>query len=189
MLEIVFGENSAAAPVRALQDVLKDMDISGTLYLGYPVLSTADAKVFVDALLISRTHGLVAFDLSSHLDASPDAPRLEKLAEHQNQIYASIYNKLNMHRDLRKERTLAVTVNVVTWPPPLDQLVQREDVVACSPDMLPEVFRNFDALEDEFLRPLNAAIQRVSTLRPPRRRENVKKANSRGAILKKALSD
>ena len=185
MLDIVFGENSADVTVQSLQTVLKKMDIFGTLYLGYPVLSTADAKVIVDALLVSGSHGLVAFDLPSHLDAQPDAQQLENLAERQNQIYASIYNKLNKHRDLRKGRTLAVTVNVVTCHPMLKEVVEHEEVVACPPDALPDIMRKFEGLGDDLLRPLNAAIQRVSTLRPPRRRENVKKEDSRGAILKK----
>lgn len=185
MLDIVFGENSATVAARRLQAALKRMDISGTLYMGYPVLSTADSKVFVDALLVSRSHGLVAFDLSSHLDARPDAEQLQALTERQNQIYASIYNKLNTHRDLRKGRSLAVTVNVVTCHEALEEVVREDDLVACPSGSLPEVMQDFDALDEGILRPLNAAIQRVATLRPLKRRENVVKEDLRGAILKR----
>lgn len=185
MLDIVFGENSTTVTAQSLQAALKDMDISGTLYLGYPVLSTADAKIFVDALLVSKSHGLIAFDLSSHLGARPNEQQLADIAEHQDQIYASIYNKLNMHRGLRKGRDLAVKVNVVTCHPKLAHAIERDDLIACPPAELPEVMGKLEGLKEELLRPLNAAIQRVSTLRPPKRRENVKKANSRGAILKK----
>jgi superfamily I DNA and RNA helicase len=117
VLDIVFGENSATVAARALQTTLKTMDISGTLYLGYPVLTTADAKVFVDGLLVSSSHGLVAFDLSSNFDARPNHAQLDAVAERQNQIYASIYNKLNTHRDLRRGRSLAVTINVISCHP------------------------------------------------------------------------
>jgi hypothetical protein len=64
VLDIVFGENSTTISAKSLQAALKSMQIDGTLYLGYPVLSTADSKVFVDALLVSSSHGLIAFDLS-----------------------------------------------------------------------------------------------------------------------------
>ncbi|MFE5589186.1 hypothetical protein [Streptomyces sp. NPDC056549] len=33
----------------------------GTVYLGYPVLATAEETVEVDALMVSQAHGLVAF--------------------------------------------------------------------------------------------------------------------------------
>lgn len=161
------------------------MGITGTLYLGYPVLSTADAKVFVDALLVSRSHGLVAFDLSSRLEPHPSREQIEELAERQNQIHASLYNKLNTHRDLRHGRSLALAVNVITYHPSLERAIHEGDVVACPSTELAGVMGEFEGLDDTLLRPLNAAIQRVSTLRPPKRRDNVERADSRGAILKK----
>ena len=184
MLDVVFGENSGGVEVTRLRTVLQQMDISGTLYLGYPVLSTADAKVFVDALLVSGSHGLVAFDVSSHLSVRLSADKIAELSERQGQIHASLYNKLNMHRNLRKGRSLAVVINVITCHQAIEQVERRGEVIACAPDALPSIMREFDSVEETYLRPLHAAIQRVSTLRPPRRRENVKKENSRGAILK-----
>jgi superfamily I DNA and RNA helicase len=58
-------------------DVRAELQI--TLNLHYPVLATADAKVFVDGLLVSKSHGLVAFDLSSQLDARPTDEQLKVL--------------------------------------------------------------------------------------------------------------
>ena len=185
VLDIIFGENSATVAARALQAVLKEMEIHGTLYLGYPVLSTADAKVFVDALLVSKSHGLIAFDLSSHLDTRPDKRQLDELADKQDQIYASVFNKLNTHRGLRSGRNLAFKVNVVTCHPTLDRNIEKEDILACRPEALPDIMDKFAELEDSLIRPLNAAIQRVSTLRPPKKRANVTKTDSYGAILKK----
>src|SRR5262249_3425144 len=149
------------------------------------VLSTADAKVFVDALLVSQSHGLIAFDLSSHLDPHPSEEQIAGVTERQDQIYASIYNKLNTHKDLRKGRALGVTINVLTCHPALEGIIQRDDVLICAPEKLSEVIKDFEPVEEVVLRPLNAAVQRVSTLRPLKRRENVTKENSRGAILKR----
>ena len=185
MLDIIFGENSDTVAARSLRNALKEMEISGTLYLGYPVLSTADAKVFIDGLLLSEAHGLIAFDLSPYLDSRPSPEQLAELAERQNQIYASIYNKLNTHRDLRKGRNLGVEINVISCSPALEQVIQEDDALASTPEALPEIIRGFPSLPSNLLRPLNAAIQRVSTLRPPKRRDNVTRPNSRGAILKK----
>lgn len=184
-MDTVFGDSQGSVAVESLQTVLNGMDISGTLYLGYPVLATADARVFVDALLVSESHGLVAFDLSSHLGARPDDRQLEEVAERQEEIHASIYNKLNKHRNLRRNRSLAFPVRVVTCHPALDDVIEDNDVVACRPDALPRIMRTFESVGDDLLRPLNAAIQRVSTLRPPKQRRNVEKDDSRGAKLKK----
>jgi hypothetical protein len=83
-LDIVFGENSETVAAQSLRNALREMGISGTLYPGYPVLSTADAKVFIDGLLLSNAHGLIAFDLSSPLGSRPSPEHLAELAERQN---------------------------------------------------------------------------------------------------------
>ena len=183
-MDIVFGENSSELEVDLLREALQDMDISGTLYLGYPVLSTADAKVFVDALLVSASHGLVAFDLSFQPNMRIGNDEITKLEERQDQIYAVLYNKLNVYKDLRKGRSVAVQINVVSCHPALAAIGRREDVIACAPTEISNVMESFNRLPEELIRPLNAAIQRVSTLRPPNRREGVRQAKSRGAVLK-----
>ncbi|WP_186817531.1 hypothetical protein, partial [Nocardia neocaledoniensis] len=60
-LEVVRGASRNRSAARSLADTLTDAVSDGTVYLGYPVLATADEKVEVDALLVSRQHGLVAF--------------------------------------------------------------------------------------------------------------------------------
>jgi superfamily I DNA and RNA helicase len=131
LLDIVFGEDAGTIPAQSLQAELQSLHVSGTLYLGYPVLSTADGKVFVDALLVSETHGLVAFDLSSKIQgARPTDGEKAEIADRQNLIHASIYNKLNTHASLRQGRSLAVEIGVVTYHPGLAELVKEGDLVA-----------------------------------------------------------
>lgn len=186
MLDIVFGENAGTIPARSLQAELQKLTISGTLYLGYPVLSTADSKVFVDALLVSEGHGLVAFDLSSKIEGvRPTDDEKAEIAERQNQIYAAIYNKLNTHANLRRGRQLAVEVGVVTYHTGLAELVEEGEIIATPPARLSKVIARFGAVQPDILRTLNAAVQRVSTLRPPNKRERVIRSDSRGAVLKR----
>jgi superfamily I DNA and RNA helicase len=185
VLDTVFGENSNSVTARSLLGVLKNLDVTGTLYLGYPVLSTADGKVLIDGLLLSEAYGLVAFDLSTRLDAHPTTAQLDELSERQNQIYASIYNKLNTHSNLRKGRNLGLHINVISCCPALDHIIRERDVIAAPPTEVPGIIQTFESLDENILRPLNAAIQRVSTLRPSKRRENVTRPDSRGATIKK----
>jgi superfamily I DNA and RNA helicase len=186
MLDIIFGENSATPAAKALQESLKRMDVSGTLYLGYPVLATADTKVFVDALLVSRDHGIIAFDLSSNTGRgrlSDDQRNV--IRERQDQIYASIYNKLNAYRELRKGRRLGVGINVITCHPSVDEVIQEDGLVVAPPGILEQLVREYEKVPNDLFRVANAAMQRVSTLRPPKKRDDVEKEDSRGAIIKR----
>ena len=185
MLEVIYGENSGSVAAAELQRVLRQMELGGTLYLGYPVLATADEKVFVDALLVTSAHGLIAFDFSSAVPPHPDEEELGVLADRQGQMYASLYNKLNTYKELRKGRSLALEIHVLTVNPNLEEVIVGPDVVACAPGDLPDVIPKFRGIDEALLRPLNAAVQRVSTLRPAKKREGVKKPDSRGAILKR----
>ena len=186
MLDIIFGENSGSPAARALQEALKEFSVSGTLYLGYPVLTTADAKVFIDALLVSRGHGIIAFDLSSDVSRGRfSEAQKEEIRERQDQIYASIYNKLNSYRELRKGRRLAIDVNVITCQPTMPVTIKEEGLVIAPPAGLEELISEYGDVSEDLFRVANAAVQRVSTLRPPKKREDVVKENSRGAILKR----
>jgi hypothetical protein len=41
-----------------------------TLYIGYPILSTADQSISLDAILTCVEHGIVVFDLGTYLPDS-----------------------------------------------------------------------------------------------------------------------
>ena len=186
MLDIVFGENSGTVPAQSLQDELKHICEAGTLYLGYPVLSTADATVFIDALLLSSKYGCVAFDLTSQITGtSPSTTEITAITEKQDQIHAALFNKLNTHKELRKGRSLAIEVHVISYHMGISSSFFGQDVIIAPPKDLANVLSPFGGIPEPLLRPLNAAVQRVTTLRPQKKRENVRDTNSRGAILKR----
>ena len=60
MLEVVYGQTARQVVAGQLRDVLSEMQLDGTLNIGYPVLASADETVTVDALLVCREHGLEA---------------------------------------------------------------------------------------------------------------------------------
>ena len=72
-LQVIRGESRNRTVGERLADQLKSARVSGDLYLGYPVLSTADERVQVDALLASADHGVVAFQLADAVLWSDDA--------------------------------------------------------------------------------------------------------------------
>ena len=105
-VEVVRGASRNRAAARALADTLSDVVDEGTIYLGYPVLATADEKVEVDALLVSRRHGLVAFLISDGVPAS-EADQDEAIVE-QDRLFAVLESYLGRHEGLRDRRRLAV---------------------------------------------------------------------------------
>jgi len=95
-----------------LADRLKGQVSEGTVYLGYPVLATADVRVVVDALLVSRAHGLVAFLLAGSLPQNDDD--WAGYIDAQDRLYAVLESDLRKHDGLRAGRRLALTIQTVT---------------------------------------------------------------------------
>ena len=63
-IEVVRGTNQKPASSDALVRVLAPQtDLSGQLFIGYPVIATAGGRHFIDALLVSPDKGIVVFDL------------------------------------------------------------------------------------------------------------------------------
>lgn len=45
-----------------LVDILQKVEWTGSLYLGYPLLASADDTTLIDALLTCEEHGVIVFD-------------------------------------------------------------------------------------------------------------------------------
>jgi len=180
-LDVVWGRISNRIAVDALFLVLKDMGIDGTLYLGYPVLPQADSTTTVEALLISKRPGLVAFNFP-HYPANIDNLKFD-----QDSLAYAVEGNLAKHENLRNGRRVGVTVNTVSFfATPNDMTKHTSDRFhfAC-PDNLNSCLQKCEEVPDDFFRALCAAIQRVTNIKPLKKRNNVQKAESRGAILKK----
>ena len=178
MLDIVTGQRRNVIASRKLAEALGRGNLSGTLYIGYPILSSVDGTKVVEGLLTSEEHGLVIFDL---LDTdNPDAASVE---ERQNDLYAAVFQKLMSFKPLRAGRALKVSVNVLTLSPAGDCIQINEGERGVAQPIL-EALRALPRIAAEDLRLVNAAIQRVGTIKPFNKRQNVTKPDSRGAIMR-----
>src|SRR5258708_33953063 len=101
MLEIVIGRNKKNMIAQdALLQALKNADIHGTLYIGYPIIATADHMVTIDALMTTRETGVVAIDF-----LSPDSEiSLEEIRQSQDDTYNAGYRKLLDFKPVRGKR-------------------------------------------------------------------------------------
>jgi superfamily I DNA and RNA helicase len=180
MLELVIGSKDKLA-VNKLISELEDISLDGTLYVGYPILETMDDPIFTDAMLISKQYGLVIFDLEEN---DPNSANFwDILEERQDDLHSAVTQKLLSYKPLRKRRDLAVDIIVITYLPYDVSLPPDKGVLVAGPGRLQNVLSD-SPIEDEYIKPLNAAIQRVTNLKPRKKRSSVKRSDSRGAILK-----
>ena len=63
-VETVRGASRKPASSKVLVDLISGQtDLSGCLFIGYPIIRTADGRHTIDALFLSAEKGIVVFDL------------------------------------------------------------------------------------------------------------------------------
>jgi superfamily I DNA and RNA helicase len=183
MLDIAFGEANGTQEAAELVRILRNANPTGTLYIGYPLLSALDGRLQIDALLTCEEFGVVAFDLSGQGDQS-DGEWAESLEKLHNDMFIGLETKLKEHRELRSGRRLAFDIRTMTLAPRRpDTLVPDEVTVATPVDLLTTLMAG-KRLDRTLLQHVNAAIQTTSTMKPRKKRTNVARAESRGAVMK-----
>jgi superfamily I DNA and RNA helicase len=181
----VYGESRNRPAAQALAEALKSAVDSGTVYLGYPVLATADERVDVDALLVSQAHGLVAFLIAETIPSN-QVEREAAIAE-QDRLFGVLESYLSRHEGLRERRKLAVQPNTATLfasPPPRELSDEAEDGFYGQLDDLPGWLAGLHPISADLETRVSAALQRVTTIKPAKKRAAVSKPSSRGGILK-----
>lgn len=182
-LEVVYGESRDRNTASNLAETLRTRVTSGTMYLGYPVLTSADDRVEVDALLVSRDHGLVAFLLASALPTTE--ADWKEYADAQDRLYAVLESDLSKHDGLRDGRHLAITVQTVTvFPHSVEAPPFRTESVFLDLEQVANWVEQLPAISEKAERNLQAALQRVTTIKPAKKRSSVRQDASRGAKLK-----
>ena len=183
-LHVVHGESRNRTAAEGLAAHLRTVVDDGTLYLGYPVLTTSDQRVEVDALLVSQAHGLVAFLLADGLPSSLEA--WHEITSQQDTLFAVLEGNLRRHESLRAGRQLAVNLNTATVFafPVADGPEPADGSFYGSMAEVAEWIGGLSGIGRSLEHNLNAALQRVTTIKPPKKRSSVVSATSRGAVLK-----
>lgn len=180
-LDIVYGDSRNRSATDSLAQSLSEALDQGTLYLGYPVLASADEQVEIDGLLVTRDHGLVAFLLAGMPQSSDDWP---DLIEAQDRLFGVLESNLGRHEGLRVRRKLAVNVETVTVFPSSIVAPEGAEGHYARIDEVAGIVESLPGVSDEVERALHAALQRVTTIKPAKKRSDVKSATSRGAKMK-----
>lgn len=186
-LDVVFGEYRDVEAVNNFVTGVREGGLTGTLYIGYPVLAIDNEKIEFDALLVSRNRGVIIFDLYSYTGVANLNQEISKeIIEKQEQLYAALYNRLNSFSELRSHRKLIVDLFTVAIHPVADCYASENENIVVGLDKLSKLREvdEIDQLSDEKIQHLNAVIQRISNLKPRKKRDNVISPNSMGAIIK-----
>ncbi len=181
MLNLVIGHKRNLLAANSLIEKLRPVDINGTLYIGYPILADVDDTVFVDALLTTLEHGVVVIDFDDRVQVSAED---EYLRQQQDDLYRILEIKLKRYKNLVKERRLPFEINIITLVPRMTGYEKTDGMLLTGPDSLVDVIRSFPSVSPDLLENINAAIERVTTIKPIHKRSSVKKPDSRGARMK-----
>jgi len=183
-LDVIFGEYRDTNAVETFVKACRNASLTGTLYIGYPVLAIDDDKIEYDAILVSRNRGVVIFDLYSTTGGVLAAD--DKVVERMEKLYAALYNRLNSFSELRSGRQLAVSIQTATITPLASNFENVGDNLTVGLDRLAEVpqIPAPSRLDDTQIEHLNAAIQRISNLKPKKKREGVTNPDSMGSKIK-----
>lgn len=152
-------------------------DLEGILYIGYPIIGTSEGAYPIDAIWLSKEKGVVIFCLI-------EGKKIENYTDVQDDSCNKVEARLRIHKELMLKRTLAVSVNVITFAPAVVNSNPVEGYPLCNSDDLGDAI---DAIEDwetpEYFDKLVSVIQSVSTIRKNRKKREIKNSESRGAKL------
>ncbi|MDZ5700140.1 DEAD/DEAH box helicase [Chelativorans sp. M5D2P16] len=181
MIEVVYGEESLTETQKTLVSEMKKLTLNGTLFIGYPILTSSNGSVQIDALLTSLDKGIVAFDLSNlHLNYDSGIP--EKVFDAQDRIFSAITSKLTEDRRLVSRRRLKININIVTISEDFDG--KEEEVIVSTTKNITNALSEFQKIDISEYEILNSVIERTTTLRPRKNRSDISKPNSKGSQIK-----
>lgn len=180
-ITVVRGTNKKPAASRALTELLAHRgDLSGELFIGYPIIRTADGGYPIDALLISSETGIVAFDLI-------EGKSLDDYPTRQDDSANKLEAYLKSHAELVDRRTLRIPIHTISYAPGLSTSDIADGYPLANDATLVDRLRRFrwENRSPVVYSSALSVIQSTSTIRKNRTRREVEREGSRGARLKR----
>jgi superfamily I DNA and RNA helicase len=180
---ITRGTNDKPVASRALARFFSESaGFPGDLLIGFPIISTAEGRHPIDALLVSPVKGIIVFDLVEGGDSGDFQSRQDDSA---NKLEA----RLKTHRDLLRRRDLLIPIHTITFAPGIHEAERLTDdgYPVANLRSLEKTLQQLEWPENSDLlyQMALSAIQSISTIRKSRTRRTPARENSRGAKLKR----
>lgn len=186
-VDITFGTNDKPVASKALAKTFTIFpNLSGRLFIGFPVIGTHEGPRRIDALWASEKIGFVAFDLVEGSDYSGYRERQNDFA---NAIESKLRSRSDLVKRINRRRDLLVSVHTVTFIPAA-QLPSDVDsgFPIANAENLTAVLRDFRSTAAGGAREFQialSALESVSTIRRTMRGRSSMRPDSRGAKLKR----
>ena len=178
MVNIIRGDIAKTVSSSSLADYFESRsDIEGNLYLGYPIIGTPQGGYQIDALLVSKEHGIVIFNIIEGTNTGFD------LEEVQDESINKVQSKLLQYKSLTNKRKLMVEIGVLTYAPALSSKPIDITDIAIDDANLTEFidYQRWD--HSEYFETLNSVIQAITSIGKRKKRNYVQREDSRGAKL------
>lgn len=190
-VDIVRGTSQKPVSSGALVEIVSQQTaLSGQLFIGYPMISTSEGRLLIDALLVSADVGVVVFDLIEGRETGDYGARQDDSA---NKLEA----RLKVHQELMRRRDLMVPIHTISFAPALsnpDSHRRDEYPLANASSLIQELDRftwsrphdqNTCASDQDTCAKVLSVIENISTIRKSGSSRSVAKDDSRGAKLEK----
>ena len=181
-IEIVRGSSHKPVASQELSKLVSHQaDLSGQLFIGYPITGTSEGPYPIDALLVSEDRGIILFDLIEGTDTDDYGARQDDSA---NKLEA----RLKTHRELMERRDLLIPIRTISFAPGVSNPsshLQAGYPLANVSSLMQEIAKFPSAsLGQEVYEKALSAIQSISTIRRSGTRRTVQREDSRGGKLK-----
>ncbi len=183
-VSIIRGTNDKPVASQELAALMAECDdISGHLFIGYPIVNTPTGPHHVDALLVSPDRGLVIFDLVEGTTPGDYQTRQDDSAN-------TLDGKLKTHRRLMERRQLRVPIHTLSFAPAVQAAYvgvdDRDYPLADRADLVTKLHSfEWSRPERHVYEAVLSALENVSAIRQSRTKRTVTQEDSRGARLKR----
>lgn len=182
--DIIRGKISQPVPTESLVNTItkyfeENEDDTGSLYLGYPLSANADYKVTIDALLISKKCGAIIFVFPK------DIGNNELIKEEQDTMYYNLDFYFKKYISLKKGRNLSFSPKVISVVPTIISDINDPNYIVVSDKEIPDILNDEIELDDDTYQKICEALQKVASIKPKKKRQNVKDSKSFGGKIKR----
>ncbi|MDR0308134.1 MAG: ATP-binding domain-containing protein [Chitinispirillales bacterium] len=180
MVTIITGTTNKPIASEQLRSFFHDnKELSGYLYIGYPIIGTVNGAYPIDALWVSQEKGLVIFNLIEGKDISDD------YAGAQDDCANKVESKLKGYKQLIQKRKLCVEINVVTFVPAVNRIPDFDEFYPlCNESTLADIIAGFSWGDSEYYEKLVSILQSISNIRKGKKKRGILNPKSRGAKLR-----
>lgn len=165
----------------------QELGLTGHFYRGFPVISSSEGGIKLDALLCTEEHGISIIHFLETRTISED------YVDRVDEVHLKICARLSELKELTKNRLLVVPVNSITYAPLIpigyDQALCDSVQLCRTPQEVLDAVCSVQFLQPELLKPTLSRLQSLSSLKKTKKRNYVTKDGSKGAVLKRLESE